>query len=234
MQQKLEEEELTTLGVRETFTNLQQEVDVKSRKLRKYYAKLQVLKQDLKDVTNEYNRDRRELEQTQHELMKELKLKYLIIDNFIPIEEKNKILARVRFDEDDDRWVLKDLEISTIENIKRPVSAPNLRRPTSEYAHAAITMNKGPRYAGENILNLELDMPARTTLDYQKPVIAPTIQAVLEKALRDEGDIDVDASNASFRPKSRLPSAKARPRTVGRIQSTPAPVYPKTRGLVPK
>lgn len=234
MQQKLEDQELTTVGVRETFTTLQQEVDVKSRKLRKYYAKLQVLKQDLDDVTNEYNRDRRDLEQTQHELMKELKLKYLIIDNFIPVEEKHKILSRVRFDEEEDCWVVKEPEPSSVENIKRPVSVPGLRRPISEHARTALAMGKGPRYAGENILNLELDMPARTTLDYQKPVIAPTIQAVLEKALCDEGDIDVDASNATSKSKSRLQSARVRPKSVGRIPQIPAPVYPKTRGLVPK
>ncbi|KAJ8687373.1 hypothetical protein QAD02_023167 [Eretmocerus hayati] len=234
MQQKLEDEELTTLGVRETFTNLQQEVDVKSRRLRKYYAKLQVLKQDLDDVTNEYNRDRRELEQTQHELMKELKLKYLIIDNFIPVEEKHKILSRVKFDEDKDCWVMKEPESSCVESIKRPVSVPGLRRPVSEYARTALAMGKGPRYAGENIISLELDMPVRTTLDYQKPVIAPTIQAVLEKALCDEGDIDVDASNASYRSKSRLPSARVRPKSVVGKSQVPAPIYPKTRGLVPK
>ncbi|OXU29727.1 hypothetical protein TSAR_016159 [Trichomalopsis sarcophagae] len=234
MQQKLEDQELTTLGVRETFTTLQQEVDVKSRKLRKYYAKLQVLKQDLDDVTNEYNRDRRELEQTQHELMKELKLKYLIIDNFIPVEEKHKILSRVRFDEDEDCWVVKESEPSSVENIKRPVSVPGLRRPITEHARTALAMGRGHRYAGENILNLELDMPARTTLDYQKPVIAPTIQAVLEKALCDEGDIDVDASNASFKSRSRIQSARARPKSVGKIPQIPAPIYPKTRGLVPK
>lgn len=234
MQQKLEDQELTNLGVRETYTTLQQEVDVKSRKLRKYYAKLQVLKQDLDDVTNEYNRDRRELEQTQHELMKELKLKYLIIDNFIPVEEKHKILSRVKFDEDEDCWIIKEPESSSIENIRRPVSVPSLRRPVSEHAHTALAMGKGPRYAGENILNLELDMPARTTLDYQKPVIAPTIQAVLEKALCDEGDIDVDASNASFKSRTRLQTARARPKSVARMQQIPAPIYPKTRGLVPK
>ncbi|XP_011504873.1 PREDICTED: kinesin-like protein KIF3B [Ceratosolen solmsi marchali] len=234
MQQKLEDEELTTLGVRETFTTLQQEVDVQSRKLKKYYAKLQVLKQDLDDVTNEYNRDRRELEQTQHELMKELKLKCLIIDNFIPVEEKHKILSKVRFEEDEDCWIIKESECASVENIKRPVSVPGLRRPITEYSRTALAMGKGYRYASENILNLKLDMPVRTTFDYQKPVIAPTIQAVLEKALCDEGDIDVDASNASFRTKSQLQSARIRPKSVGRVQQIPAPVYPKTRGLVPK
>lgn len=236
MQQKLEDEELTTIGVRDTYTTLQQEVDVKSRKLRKCYGKLQVLKQELEDVNGEFNRDRRDLEQTQHELMKELKLKYLIIDNFIPVEDKHKILSRVRFDEEEDCWVVKDPSPSTVDTIKRPTSVPGARRPVSEYAKIALAMGRGYRYAGENILNLELDMPARTTLDYQGPAIAPTIQAVLEEALRDEGDIDVDASNARLRSRPRIPSAKGvpRPKSVGKIPQIPAPVYPKTRGLVPK
>lgn len=234
MQQKLEDEELTMLGVKETYTNLQQEVDVKSRKLRKCFNKLQVLKQELEDVTNDFNRDRRDLEQTQHELMKEFKLKYLIIENFIPEEEKNKFLSRVHFDEEEECWIVKDPEPSSVDLIKRPTSVPGARRPVSEHARMYLAMGRGCRYAGENILNLDLDMPARTTLDYQGPVIAPTIQAVLEEALRDEGDIDVDASSAKLRSKPRLQSAKIRPKSVGKIPQIAAPVYPKTRGLVPK
>ncbi|KAK0166144.1 hypothetical protein PV328_004591 [Microctonus aethiopoides] len=237
MQQKLEDEESTTLGVRETFTTLQQEVDVKSKKLRKCFAKLQALKQELKDINGEYNRDRRELEETQRDLMKELKLKYLIIDNFIPVEEKNKILSRVRFDDDEETWVIKDISPS-VDIIKRPTSVPGARRPITEYAKIAQAMGRSYRYAGENILNLELDMSARTTLDYERPAVAPTIQAVLEEALRDEGDIDVDASNVKLRtPKPRIPSStRTRPKSVGKIpqMQIPTPVYPKTRGLVPK
>ncbi|XP_011297517.1 kinesin-like protein KIF3B [Fopius arisanus] len=235
MQQKLEDEESTTIGVRETYTTLQQEVDVKSKKLRKCFAKLQALKQELEDINGEYNRDRRELEDTQHDLMKELKLKYLIIDNFIPAEEKHKILSRVKFDEDEDAWVIKESSPSIVDVIKRPTSIPGTRRPISEFAKIALAMGRGYRYAGENILSLELDMPARTTLDYQGPVIAPTIQAVLEEALRDEEDIDVDAARLRT-PKPRISSARQRPRSVGKIpqMQIPAPVYPKTRGLVPK
>lgn len=35
-------------------------------------------------------------------------------------------------------------------------------------------------------------MPTRTTRDYEGPSIAPKIQAVLDAALEDEGDIDID------------------------------------------
>ncbi|XP_043495291.1 kinesin-like protein KIF3B [Polistes fuscatus] len=234
MQQKLEDEEVTMVGVRETYTTLQQEVDIKSKKLRRCFTKLQALKQELDDLTTDFNRDRRDLEQTQHELMKELKLKYLIIENFIPEEEKKKILSKIHYDEEEESWNLNNPETSNIETIERPTSIPGARRPISEYARIALAMGRGCRYAGENILNLDLDMPSRTTSDYHGPAIAPTIQAVLEEALRDEGDIDVDASNAKLRSKPRLQSARIRPRSVPKMQQIPTPVYPKTRGLVPK
>lgn len=46
----------------------------------------------------------------------------------------------------------------------------------------------------ENIVLLELDMPSRTTRDYEGPAIAPKVQAALEAALQDEDEIQVDAS----------------------------------------
>ena len=40
---------------------------------------------------------------------------------------------------------------------------------------------------------VELDMPNRTTRDYEGPAVAPKIQAALDAALADEEDIDVHA-----------------------------------------
>ncbi len=49
-------------------------------------------------------------------------------------------------------------------------------------------------FQAENILLLELDLPTRTTKDYEGPVIAPKVAAALEDALREEDEIQVDAS----------------------------------------
>jgi kinesin family protein 3/17 len=43
-----------------------------------------------------------------------------------------------------------------------------------------------------------MDPHTRTTSDYQGPLIAPKIQAVLDEALRDDGVIDVDAAPLSI------------------------------------
>ena len=41
----------------------------------------------------------------------------------------------------------------------------------------------------ENIIQIELDMPNRTTRDYEGPAVAPRIQAALDAALQDEDDL---------------------------------------------
>lgn len=48
-------------------------------------------------------------------------------------------------------------------------------------------------FQGENVIRLQLDMPTRTTQSYEGPLVAPTVQAVLDKALESEQDIVVDA-----------------------------------------
>lgn len=39
-----------------------------------------------------------------------------------------------------------------------------------------------------------MDLPTRTTKEYQEPVIAPKVAAALEDALRDEDELQVDAA----------------------------------------
>ncbi|KAI3364111.1 hypothetical protein L3Q82_010938 [Scortum barcoo] len=109
MQQQMLAQDEETLELRETFTSLQQEVEAKTKKLKKLYAKLQCIKAEIQDVNDEHVRSRQELEQTQNELTRELKFKYLIIENFIPPEEKNKIMNRLTFDPEEDQWKFQPL-----------------------------------------------------------------------------------------------------------------------------
>lgn len=64
-------------------------------------------------------------------------------------------------------------------------------------------------FQAENLLTSSLDAAARTTKDYQEPAIAPRVAAALEDALRDEDEIEVDASplSATWAP---APPAAAR------------------------
>lgn len=161
MQQQMLVQDEETLELRETFTSLQQEVEAKTKKLKKLYAKLQCIKTEIKDVNDEHVRSRQELEQTQNELTKELKFKYLIIENFIPPEEKNKIMNRLTFDPEEDQWKFQPLvqsESKSSQMKKRPASAVGYKRPLTQFARVAMTMGPTTRYRAENIMFLELDM----------------------------------------------------------------------------
>ena len=48
-------------------------------------------------------------------------------------------------------------------------------------------------FKAENIIMIELDMPNRTTRDYEGPAVAPKVQAALDAALQDEDDLTLDA-----------------------------------------
>lgn len=121
-------------------------------------------------MNDEHVRSRQELEQTQNELTRELKFKYLIIENFIPPEEKNKIMSRLNFDTEEDQWKFQPLvpaESKSLQMKKRPASAVGYKRPISQYARVAIAMGPHSRYRAENIMFLELDMtpPNNASLD---------------------------------------------------------------------
>ncbi|XP_074537353.1 kinesin-like protein KIF3B [Halichoeres trimaculatus] len=254
MQQQVESRDEETLELKETYSSLQQEVDIKTKKLKKLFDKLQAVKAEIQDVQEHHILGRQELEQTQNELTRDLKLKHLIIENFIPHEEKNKIVNRAYLDEEEEHWKMKPITRMEDDHqmMGRPRSAVGYRRPLSHHARVSMMMRPEMRYKAENIIMLDMDPPARTTKEYQEPVIAPKVAAALEDALRDEDEIQVDASgfHSSLGP---TPPASAsgslkkpksgRPKT-GKKSSTPtspfspsspgSPLYPQSRGLVPK
>lgn len=97
LDEELKEEEIK-------FSTLKQEVEFKTKKLRKYFSKYQQLKQEIQDLNETNFKERQELEQTQTELLRDIKLRQLIIDNFIPNDEREKLTNRLYYDPDEDRW----------------------------------------------------------------------------------------------------------------------------------
>lgn len=143
MRRKLEQEDESFEIVRGNYQNLQQEVDLKTKKLKRMIGKLQSVKQEIEDSTEVFNKERRDLEDTQSALIKDLKLKRLIIDNFMPPEHFNKVLASMRYDEGEDTWKAGHVETPVLS--RRPLAVGD-RRPTSEYARIRSKITSSPRY----------------------------------------------------------------------------------------
>ena len=119
-----------------------------------------------------------------------------------------------------------------------------------------LLMNVSKRLQCENIFLLSLDIPQRTTKDYQGPVISPTLQAALSEVMRSQSNsmeivhsskykaVDIHSFLKSAcrrkmmvqRPKSRSkmnsPSHKRHPQCY--VPDGTTNPYPKSRGLVPK
>lgn len=254
--QELEQCEVMGEEMERTYSSLQQEVEAKTRKLRKLFTKLQSVKQDIVDVTEEFNRDRRDLEDTQQQLLKELKLKMLLIDNFIPPADKKKLVSRAVYDEEEDSWSLPAVNpltgaCSGSAIMKRPVSAAGARRPMSEYARSQSghRLAAGPagsaaalRFKGDNIMRLSLDRGGRTTRDYEGPAVAPRVQAALDAAMANvEPDIELDvralnghSHNVPVRGTRHRSQQHKRGGGGSSNNKKNTAAYPSSRGLVPK
>lgn len=125
-------------------------------------------------------------------LHQQLRLKELVIDLFVPAEEVGKVTRSARWDDEQELWTLeatRDVK-REVKAAKRPVSASGLRRPTTDFTKTAHAMGDlNPRFRSENILSLELDLPERTTFDYDPHAASGDVQDALNLAFPLESDV---------------------------------------------
>lgn len=166
-QKKEKDDELNLINKR--FGTLQEELDYITKKLHKVWNKYQGVQSDIQNVQEDFFRERQDMFDTIQELDSQLRLKTAIIENFIPEDEVKKVSDMAKWNEELNDWVLKPpKKFQKKKGGNRPVSAVGMKRPTSEYSRIAKGLGDvNPRFKFENILDLDLDMPERTTEDYQ-------------------------------------------------------------------
>ncbi|KAK7597899.1 hypothetical protein V9T40_010124 [Parthenolecanium corni] len=232
MQKRLEEVEESAESIRLSYSNLLEEVEAKKKQLSKIVAKCQRVKQEISDSIEEHGQFRRDLELSQKNLMKEIKLDRLIIDNFVPLEERKNVEERLVYDDNEKSWrVLPDDNISY--SIGRLVANPGYRRPTCEYTKELLNAREF-HVGGENILLLELDPLPRTTKEYEGSAIPSSLKLMLQSALKEEDDIEIDAapSRSSSRVRDRSRGTSVVRGASGIVRN--GKYYPQSRGLVSK
>lgn len=236
MLRELEEKEENESGVRETYTSLQQEVEMKKRKLKKIYNKLQRVKSKIYDAYEMNAKERRQLEEIQSDLLIDLKLKYLIIDTFIPREDKTSLLARLTYDDDEDEWKLLDSASSCgLSKLlrSRPVTTSKsstgaIRKPMSAYAKIAATVGPAYRYKSDDILDLDLILLPKLTKDFTSPVYDAKVKAVLDDIFTPDPEEVIDARTIDATTKQQqqhdfkitFDKVTGRPKTAGSVRKT--------------
>lgn len=233
MQQEMLLRDEETMELRGTYTSLQQEVEAKTKKLKKLYAKLQAVKAEIQDQHDEYIRVRQDLEEAQNEQTRELKLKYLIIENFIPPEEKNKIMNRLFLDCEEEQWKFQPLVpagASSSQMKKRPTSAVGYKRPISQYARVAMAMGSHPRYRAENIMFLELDVspPAIFEMEFSQDQEQDPRALHMERLMRLDSFLERPSTSKVRKSRSWCQSPQRPPPSSAHAPLASASLHPST------
>ena len=97
-------------------------------------------------------------------LDRQLKLKSLLLSNFVPQDAAEQIESRARWNDETETFDLPRLEIAGNSiRPRRAVSAGGLKRPETDYARNRRAFDSSSRYRADNILATDLDPSERTT-----------------------------------------------------------------------
>lgn len=191
--QKIAELEEQALYAEDNYATVQDEVNSKTKKLKKLLHRYKAVKSELEEVAYDFQQEKGELLESVRFLNRQLQLKNKIISSFIPVEETKKVMKRAQWDEEKDAWLLERLSDSqgggdaAGAQLRRPQSASGAKRPVSEYAKVAAALgDQNPRFKGENILVMELDLPDRTTYDYDGEESITDAQTALDAVLHSD------------------------------------------------
>ena len=92
------------------YSTIEEEVDKKSRKLEKLVRKVNEAEGEISDLQREFQAERADMLDTIRQLARQIKLKEMVIDLFVPPDRAKTFEDRTRWEEDRDAWTLEPLE----------------------------------------------------------------------------------------------------------------------------
>ncbi|VEL09051.1 unnamed protein product [Protopolystoma xenopodis] len=113
------------------------------------------VKLEISEVQEDHTRERQEHERVQEELTREVKLRQLILENFLPLEEREKLKRRAFFDESEEAWRLRPLLTSSASaGEQRGGRSSHRRNPNRESARDRDPVRPGSESeAGDGMAN---------------------------------------------------------------------------------
>jgi kinesin family protein 3/17 len=166
---ELAEKEDSNMLLEEQFATLQDEVDDKTRKLKKLWAKHKAASTEVEDLKAEFQTEKEDMLDTIRELTRQLKMKHLLLSHFVPFDEAITIEKRAKYDPEVDEWKVDRLETKPSSlRPKRPVSRRGARRIESEYGRRNKLIDPmNMRWRADNVVILDMEMPERRTKDFE-------------------------------------------------------------------
>merc|ERR1711971_277090 len=180
------------LRLKEKYDSHEQELADKKTKLVKLYEKYKALSYNTESLQSSFQSKREEYLQIIRILNKKIQLENTIIEYFVEPNALQKLYHSDRIvledaeseDEEIEKlYKIRKLDLQTLSStVKRPISCKQQRaknsnnmmdkakriKPVTEWnrIQCVLLQNESPRYRYENIIQLPLDMPQRTTQDY--------------------------------------------------------------------
>eukprot|EP00727_Mastigamoeba_balamuthi_P004279 m51a1_g13849 putative kinesin-like protein kif3b (728) ;mRNA; r:565963-568790 len=186
LEQQREEERSRKLELELKVGDVQKQRDVVSRKLKELFEIYRRGKQEMVDIQDDFQREREGLLDHVRSLRREIRLRNLVMRSFIPAEEVAKSRRRAVFDEEKRSWHM------------RPLTPEDLQLEITTHGQGVPRIRHRER--GEVIRSLALDMPDRTTQEYESIAEARAMMAQVQAALSDEEDEHVVLRSAENLP----------------------------------
>lgn len=110
LEQDLQAKQTMKLQLRENFSSQQEELESIDGEMQRVQTRYHMTKNELDDISEVIHREREDLMDRIRELTREIRLKHLIIDQFIPALEYMKIEARAEWSPNDDKWIIPNVQ----------------------------------------------------------------------------------------------------------------------------
>lgn len=221
--EKIKEAEDQIIDLDKKYTTQKEEIEDKTKKIKILWNKLKNLEAENKELDEFYLSEIEELQERRRILQKEMKLKQMIVEYFIPEKELRKLELRADYNDNIDDWMLPNLEL-----------AGNLRNQNKENIEKKDEFNiNNADYEDFNVVDLE-NHPNVYFVYNEDGLIREEELAPKEKKTKNKRGNSA-RKKGSARPEGRGESAKKI--VSNTVKEKPIPVeenFPKAKGLVPK
>jgi len=217
--EKLKETDDLIVDLDMKYHSQKEEVEDKTKKIKTLWSKLKATEAENKELDEFYLEEITSLQERRRLLQKEMKLKQMIVEYFIPEKELRKLELRAAYNEGIDDWTLPNLEL-----------AGNLRKRDNEIIDKEDFNNQD--YDEINILELE-NHPNVYFAYNEDGLIREEELAPKEKKVKQKRGNSA-RKKGSAKNEMRGESAKKTINVVKEKKEVVEELFPKAKGLVPK